>query len=77
MARPKTSAEQYAPVQDAERYLDSKGGVLPADEGAIDAKGRQGKEPRRPLESPVEAERHAAEVGNEAKKQRRTKTEQA
>lgn len=56
-----TSADQYAPaVNDVERYMDSKGGA---------ATYKPGREPHDAGEQTDEERRHAAEVGNEARKQ--------
>ncbi|MDB5059592.1 MAG: hypothetical protein JWO59_3064 [Chloroflexi bacterium] len=61
---PETSSEQYSPVDDddTERYLDSKGGAGKA------KPGRASDADKPPTDEEV---RHAAEVGNEAKRQQR------
>lgn len=70
-----TSADQYAPVQDTEEYLNSKGGVPREARGS--AGGRdQGRNTahRRRMESVAEEERHGAEVGEEARRQERRRS---
>jgi hypothetical protein len=61
--RPETSADQYAPVQDAEAYLDTKGGVPRDDDSRPGGRdeGRNGPHRRR-LEAKDEEIRHQAEV---------------
>jgi hypothetical protein len=59
---PETSSDQYSPVndEDTERYLDRKGGAGKA------KPGRASDADKPPTDQEV---RHAAEVGNEAKRQ--------
>ena len=55
-----TSADQFAPVKDTKRYMDSKGGA------GTYKPGRK----HDPAEGPTDQEvRHGAEVGNEARRQ--------
>jgi hypothetical protein len=60
MAEPKTSTDQYAPVKDTKRYMDSKGGA------GTYKPGRKHEAAEGPAYQEI---RHGAEVGNEARRQ--------
>ena len=61
-----TSADQYAPVRDVERYMDSKGGA-----GTY----KPGRERHDEQAMTEEERRHADEVGHEERRQRRARSE--
>ncbi len=63
----KTSADQYAPVRDTERYMDSKGGA-----GTY----KPGREQHAKDAMTQEERRHAAEVGN-TERQRKHEAERS